>query len=86
MPQSISTSGIVWATCSQEMIIANHRMPTISFALGGDFEDYEVVAYVAKSRGGFREVFPFSFFVKKKKKFTKKNRKLRTESMKKNDV
>ena len=49
---NISADGIVLATADEDGVIAHHRMTTISFAAGGDYEDYDVVAYVAKSRLG----------------------------------
>eukprot|EP00043_Microstomoeca_roanoka_P007657 m.73909 g.73909 ORF g.73909 m.73909 type:complete len:843 (-) comp13918_c0_seq4:1778-4306(-) len=49
---NISSAGIVLATEKEDAVIAYHRMTTISFAAGGDFEDYDMVAYVAKSRLG----------------------------------
>ncbi|EGD79246.1 hypothetical protein PTSG_09968 [Salpingoeca rosetta] len=49
---NISSAGIVLATEHEDAVIAFHRMTTISFAAGGDFEDYDMVAYVAKSRLG----------------------------------
>lgn len=55
---NISADGIVLATQDEDGVIAHHRMTTISFAAGGDFEDYDVVAYVAKSRLG-RMVYVF---------------------------
>eukprot|EP01147_Barroeca_monosierra_P010530 gene10529-2657_t len=49
---NISSAGIAIATGPGNDMIAFHRMSTISFAAGGDFEDYDMVAYVAKSRLG----------------------------------
>ena len=49
---NISADGIVLATADEDGVIAHHRMTVISFAAGGDYEDYDVVAYVAKSRLG----------------------------------
>eukprot|EP00045_Choanoeca_perplexa_P013704 m.156146 g.156146 ORF g.156146 m.156146 type:complete len:778 (-) comp16431_c0_seq2:103-2436(-) len=49
---NISVEGIVLATPEEENVIAHHRMTCISYACGGDFEDYEQVAYVAKTRLG----------------------------------
>eukprot|EP00050_Salpingoeca_kvevrii_P003320 m.221646 g.221646 ORF g.221646 m.221646 type:complete len:647 (-) comp10810_c0_seq3:1774-3714(-) len=56
---SISTAGIVISNSTQESVIENHRMANISFAAGGDFEDYEVVAYVSKVKGNRRKCFVF---------------------------
>lgn len=49
---NISVQGIVLATPNEENVLAHHRMTTISFAAGGDYEDYDQVAYVAKTRMG----------------------------------
>ena len=35
---NISSQGIVLATEKEDAVVAYHRMPTISFAAGGDFE------------------------------------------------
>jgi hypothetical protein len=49
---NISAEGIVLATIQEDGVLAHHRMTTISFACGGDYEDYDMIAYVAKSRLG----------------------------------
>eukprot|EP00056_Hartaetosiga_gracilis_P013745 m.230309 g.230309 ORF g.230309 m.230309 type:complete len:782 (-) comp13892_c0_seq1:122-2467(-) len=55
---NISSAGIVIASEDDEEVIAFHRMPTISFAVGGDYEDYDCIAYVAKTKRG-RKCFVF---------------------------
>lgn len=55
---NISSEGIVLATPEEDGVVAHHRMECISFAAGGDYEDYDVVAYVAKGRLG-RMVYVF---------------------------
>ncbi|EDQ92895.1 uncharacterized protein MONBRDRAFT_22120 [Monosiga brevicollis MX1] len=49
---NISVEGIVLATPDEDRVIAHHRMACISFAAGGDFEDYDQVAYIAKTKLG----------------------------------
>lgn len=55
---NISSEGIVLATPEEDGVVAHHRMECISFAAGGDYEDYDIVAYVAKGRLG-RMVYVF---------------------------
>ena len=40
---NISVEGIVLATVEEESVIAHHRMTCISYACGGDFDDYACV-------------------------------------------
>lgn len=56
---TISTSGIALVTVDPERVIANHGMPNISFATGGDAEDYDLIGYVAKDSRGKRECHVF---------------------------
>ena len=40
-------------------VIANHIMPCISFATGGDAIDYDMIGYVAKDARNAREIHVF---------------------------
>lgn len=40
-------------------VIANHIMPCISFATGGEAEDYDVIGYVAKDARDQRDIHVF---------------------------
>lgn len=42
-----------------DRVIATHIMPSISFATGGDPEDYDVIGYVAKDDRNVRECHVF---------------------------
>lgn len=56
---TVSTTGIALVVIETNEVIAEHIMPNISFATGGDAEDYEFVGYVAKDATGFRECHVF---------------------------
>ena len=46
-------------TDPQPQVIANHIMPCISFATGGDAIDYDMIGYVAKDARNAREIHVF---------------------------
>eukprot|EP00047_Mylnosiga_fluctuans_P002114 m.223237 g.223237 ORF g.223237 m.223237 type:complete len:461 (-) comp10897_c0_seq1:59-1441(-) len=56
---TISTTGIALVLIGTNQVIANHIMPCISFATGGDAVDYDVIGYVAKDQRNVREVHVF---------------------------
>ena len=43
---TVSTTGIALVVIETNEVLAEHIMPNISFATGGDAEDYEFVGYV----------------------------------------
>lgn len=47
---TISTSGIAIVIIETNQVIANHIMPCISFATGGDAVDYDIIGYVCRAR------------------------------------
>eukprot|EP00038_Savillea_parva_P006611 m.164778 g.164778 ORF g.164778 m.164778 type:complete len:439 (-) comp12470_c0_seq1:158-1474(-) len=56
---TVSTTGIALVVIETNEVIAEHIMPNISFATGGDADDFEFVGYVAKDRMGTRECHVF---------------------------
>eukprot|EP00040_Diaphanoeca_grandis_P003000 m.23377 g.23377 ORF g.23377 m.23377 type:complete len:454 (-) comp14193_c0_seq1:224-1585(-) len=56
---TISTRGIALVVIESDQTIANHIMPNISFATGGDVEDFEIIGYVAKDHMNKRECHVF---------------------------
>eukprot|EP00035_Acanthoeca_spectabilis_P020852 m.434912 g.434912 ORF g.434912 m.434912 type:complete len:448 (+) comp17784_c0_seq1:130-1473(+) len=56
---TVSTTGIALVVIETNEVIAEHLMPNISFATGGDAEDYEFVGYVAKDSTNYRECHVF---------------------------
>lgn len=56
---TVSTAGIALVVIGTNSLIANHIMPGISFATGGEAEDYDVIGYVAKDSRNVREVHVF---------------------------
>lgn len=56
---TISTIGIALVVIETNEVIAEHIMPNISFATGGDAEDHEFIGYVAKDASQFRECHVF---------------------------
>eukprot|EP00051_Salpingoeca_urceolata_P001133 m.38866 g.38866 ORF g.38866 m.38866 type:complete len:524 (+) comp11215_c0_seq3:133-1704(+) len=56
---TISTTGIALVVIETNQVIANHIMPCISFATGGDQTDFDVIGYVAKDAHNRRECHVF---------------------------
>eukprot|EP00042_Codosiga_hollandica_P019230 m.58792 g.58792 ORF g.58792 m.58792 type:complete len:489 (-) comp49194_c0_seq1:121-1587(-) len=56
---TISTTGIALVIIETNQVIANHIMPCISFATGGDSNDYDMIGYVAKDARNVRECHVF---------------------------
>lgn len=56
---TISTTGIALVTIQSNSVVANHIMPNISFATGGEAEDYDLIGYVAKDARGARDIHVF---------------------------
>eukprot|EP00039_Didymoeca_costata_P025483 m.13520 g.13520 ORF g.13520 m.13520 type:complete len:432 (+) comp4871_c0_seq1:98-1393(+) len=56
---TITTSGLALVHIETDRVIATHIMPSISFATGGDPEDYDVIGYVAKDDRNVRECHVF---------------------------
>jgi len=56
---TISTTGIALVVNETYEVIANHIMPSISFATGLGEADYSIIGYVAKDHRNIREVHVF---------------------------
>jgi len=56
---TISTTGIALQVIETNQVIANHIMPNISFATGGDPEEFEIIGYVSKDNNNKRECHVF---------------------------
>lgn len=56
---TVSTTGIALVVIETNRVIANHIMPSISFATGGDPVDYDIIGYVAKDARNARECHVF---------------------------